>query len=517
MADSLLGLGGNGSNAVTPRFQPSQIAPLQRSETASEIQVVYQHRFTLVDDAETSYQPVCQEKRVVTQKLVPKVGVMLVGLTGNNGSTFVAGILANKHKVSWETRTGTKSPNFFGSFSQSATARVGFKRDEKTGAFSDLNKPISEILPMARPVDFVMGGWDMSGVNMYQACKRAQVLEPTLLDQLKPELERIIPLPAALNPDFIAGNQTDRVDNVLSGTDRELIEQLRSDIRAMKTLVDKVVVLWTANTEKCLKPEIETVEDLQERIREGKALPASVLYCVAAIEEQVLFINGSPQNTFHPAVIEYARQHGSLLAGSDFKSGQTRFKTVMGDFLIGSGIRISACASYNHLGNNDGRNLQDPMCFDSKKNSKSGVLNDAIRSNAILYPEGKDHIDHEVVIKYVPAVGDSKRALDEYTSDIFMNGRNTISSYNVCEDSLLAAPIMIDLVVLGELLSRIKVDGNSLGPLLSYLSFFLKAPDTNQPNYVVNSFTRQRQILTSLLMVAAGIIPDDGTLLFAHF
>lgn len=490
---------------------------MHRVETENEIQVVYQHRFTLFDDAETNFKPTCQEKRIVTQKQVPKVGVMLVGLGGNNGSTFVAGVLANRHKVSWESRTGTQSANFFGSFSQSATARVGFKVDEKTGTFSDVYKPINEILPMARPVDFVMGGWDMSKVNMYQACRRAQVLEPALLEQLKPELEQMVPLPAALNCDFIAENQSDRIDNILSGTNQELLEKLRADIQDMKGHVDKVVVLWTANTEKCMNPEIETVEDLQGLLRDNRPLPASVLYCVAAIEEKVLFINGSPQNTFHPAIVEYARQQGSLLAGSDFKSGQTRFKTVMGDFLIGSGIRLTACASYNHLGNNDGKNLKEPMCFESKRTSKSGVLEDAKRANSILYPKGNDHIDHEVVIKYIRSVGDSKRALDEYTSDIFMNGRSTIECYNVCEDSLLAAPIMIDLVVLGELLSRMEVDGKSLGPLLSHLSFFFKAPATNQPHYVVNSFMRQREILTSLLKVAAGILPDDGTLLFGRF
>jgi myo-inositol-1-phosphate synthase len=118
-----------------------------------------------------------------------------------------------------------------------------------------------------------------------------------------------------------------------------------------------------------------------------------------------------------------------------------------------------------------------------------------------------------VVIKYVPFVGDSKRALDEYSSEIFMGGINTISTYNICEDSLLATPIMIDMVVLGELFTRMKIDGNKLGPVLSYLSFFFKAPITNHNEYIVNSFTRQRQTLVNFLKAAAGMSPDDGTLL----
>ena len=146
------------------------------------------------------------------------------------------------------------------------------------------------------------------------------------------------------------------------------------------------------------------------------------------------------------------------MAGSDFKSGQTRYKTVMSDFLIGAGLRLSSVVSYNHLGNNDGKNLSEDKCFQSKKISKGGVLDDAIKGNKILYPDGKNTIDHEVVIKYVPFVGDSKRALDEYSSEIFMGGVNTICSYNICEDSLLAVPIMIDMIVLGELMTRIKIN-----------------------------------------------------------
>lgn len=176
----------------------------------------------------------------------------------------------------------------------------------------------------------------------------------------------------------------------------------------------------------------------------------------------------------------------------------------MSDYLIGSGLRLAAVVSYNHLGNNDGKNLSEDKCFQSKKISKGGVLDDAIKSNTILYPEGEDKIDHEVVIKYVPFVGDSKRALDEYTSQIFMGGLNTISSYNVCEDSLLATPLMIDMIVLGELFTRMQINGESLGPVLSYLSFFFKAPITNHEEYVINSFSRQRESLVNLLKVAAG-------------
>lgn len=477
----------------------------------------YEQSVPIFDETEQKQTIKKINHKIVTQSKVPKIGVMLVGLGGNNGSTFVAGILANKKQVSWETKRGIEHPNFHGSFTQSATAHVGYKHDEATNNLQDVYKPIKDIMPMANPIDFEISGWDINDVNMFDACKRAKVLEPTLVNALKDDLEKIKPLQSILNQEYIAANQSDRVNNVFQGTNEECIQKIRKDIQDMKARTDKVVVLWTANTEMYMLPELTTIDDLKSKISRNASLPSSVAFAVACIEEQVLYLNGSPQNTFHPGVVAYAKEKGSFIAGSDFKSGQTRFKTIMSDYLIGSGIRLSSVVSYNHLGNNDGKNLQEDKCFQSKKISKGGVLDDAIKSNKILYPEGDDHIDHEVVIKYVPFVQDSKRALDEYSSKIFMNGINTISSYNICEDSLLATPLMIDMIVLGELMTRMTINDETMGPVLSYLSFFFKAPITNHDEYVVNSFSRQRESLVNFLKVAAGYQPDDGTLLAFKF
>lgn len=481
------------------------------------IESKFSERYTLFSNEEKTFKNVHKEHVITTEKNVPKLGVLVVGLGGNNGSTMVAGLLANKKKLEWETRNGTQKANFYGSFTQCSTAHVGFTFNEQTNQLEDVHQPIRELLPMVDPVDIIVHGWDISGKNIYEACKRAHVLEPTLIEQLKEELQAITPLPATLNPEYIAGNQADRADNVFTGTNLEIIEKLRTDIRNMKEKTDKVILLWCANTEQYLLPEINTMADLHDRISRNQQVPSSVLYCVAAIEEQILYLNGSPQNTFHPAIVQYAEEKGGLLAGSDFKSGQTRFKTIMSDYLIGAGLRLASVVSYNHLGNNDGKNLSEDKCFQSKKISKGGVLDDAIKSNKILYPDDNNHIDHEVVIKYVPFVGDSKRALDEYSSQIFMGGTNTISTYNICEDSLLAVPLMIDMIVLGELFTRMRIDDQKMGPVLSYLSFFFKAPITNHSEYVVNSFSRQRQTLVNLLKAAAGINPDDQTLLSFKF
>jgi len=345
-------------------IKPSSSLPgIERKQSEHHIEVTYQNRFALYDEAQNVSRPVVQEKTIRTDTRVPKLGVMLVGLGGNNGSTFTAGILANRKNLSWATKQGESTANFFGSFTQMATTHVGFKFNEEDGTLTDVFKPIKELLPMARPIDFDVTGWDISSANLYESVKRAHVLEPTLIEQLKSDLENIVPLKAVLNPDFIAANQADRCDNVRLGTNEELIEALREDIRAVKARNDKVILLWTANTEMYLLPEINALDDLEDRIKNNVPLPASVLYCIAAIKEGIVYLNGSPQNTFHPAVVQMAAKHNALLAGNDFKSGQTRFKTVMSDFLIGSGLRLASVVSYNHLGNNDGKNLSEDKCF----------------------------------------------------------------------------------------------------------------------------------------------------------
>lgn len=309
----------------------TQVQPQGNASTIDDmITSSYTERYTLFEDQK--FKNLTKEHKIETESVVPKLGLMIVGLGGNNGSTLTAGLLANKHNVHWETKKGMNKPNFYGSFTQAATTHCGYKFDEKSGHLEDVHLPIKDILPMANPIDFVVSGWDISALNLYDSCKRAQVMEPDLVNKLEPYLKDITPLPAAFNGDYIAANQSDRVNNIMKGNNAEKITQIREDIRYMKNKCDKVIVLWSANTEMFLKPEIKTIDELKTRITEDQDLPASVLYCVAAIEEKILYLNGSPQNTFHPAIVEYAKQNGAFIAGSDFKSGQTRFKTMMSDF-----------------------------------------------------------------------------------------------------------------------------------------------------------------------------------------
>lgn len=156
-----------------------------------------------------------------------------------------------------------------------------------------------------------------------------------------------------------------------------------------------------------------------------------------------------------PGAIELVEKLGAFIGGDDFNSGQTKMKSALVDFLINAGIKLMSIASYNHLGNNDGKNLSSYKQFRSKEISKSTVVDDMVEANTLLYKEG-EHPDHTVVIKYMPAVGDNKRALDEYHAEIFMGGHQMISIFNVCEESLLASPLIIGLVLVAEMMTRIQ-------------------------------------------------------------
>ncbi|CAF3451894.1 unnamed protein product, partial [Rotaria socialis] len=262
------------------------------------------------------------------------------------------------------------------------------------------------------------------------------------------------------------------------------LEHIRNDIRTFKknNNLDKVIVLWTANTERYVDVRQglnQTSDEILQSIaaNDDEISPSNIFAC-AAILEGCPYINGSPQNTLVPGIIELASKHNVFIGGDDFKSGQTKLKSVLADFLVSAGLKIESIVSYNHLGNNDGKNLSAPQQFRSKEISKSNVVDDMVGANHLLYNKKKnEHPDHVVVIKYVPFVKDSKRAMDEYISSIFMNGLNTIAIHNTCEDSLLASPLIIDLVILTELLTRITYKTNdseqyqSFEPVLSILSY----------------------------------------------
>ncbi|MEW5299695.1 MAG: hypothetical protein WDW38_004251 [Sanguina aurantia] len=466
-------------------------------------------------DGAWTVKPISEVYEFRTERRVPKLGVLLVGWGGNNGTTLTASILANKKGITWMTKDGVRKPNYWGSLTQASTVRVGNYEGE------EVYTPFKALLPMVEPNDIVLGGWDISGLNMAEAMERAKVLDWGLQEQLAPYMRELVPMPGLYNPDFIAANQEDRADNIIGGTPTEQLAVLRQQMRDFKARsgVDSVVVLWTANTERYSEVVTglnDTAENLLAAVARGeKEISPSTLYAIACIQEGIPFINGSPQNTFVPGAIELAVSANCLIAGDDFKSGQTKLKSVLVDYLVGAGIKPVSIVSYNHLGNNDGMNLSAPQTFRSKEISKSNVVDDMVSSNSLLYAPG-EHPDHCIVIKYVPYVGDSKRAMDEYTSEIFMGGRNTLVIHNTCEDSLLAAPLILDLVLLAELLTRItlKKDGeadfHNFHPIAVLLSYLTKAPLVPQGTPIVNALSKQRAMLENVFRACVGLKPENN-------
>ncbi|KAF8525788.1 hypothetical protein BU17DRAFT_40963 [Hysterangium stoloniferum] len=490
-------------------------------------------------DGQITVVPTVQSFEFRTTRKVQKTGLMMVGIGGNNGSTLCATILANRHNITWHTKSGIQIPNYIGSLLRASTIRIG--SDPSTG--KDVHVPISDVLPMVHPNDLVIGGWDISGVSMDQAMARAQVLDWDLQRQVAPMMALLgKPLPSIYYPSFIAANQEARADNLIPGTDKLAhLEKIRADIRSFKAEneLDRVIVFWTANTERysdILAGVNDTADNLLAAIKSSHdEVSPSTIFAIAAILENAPFINGAPQNTFVPGVIELAEKKRSFIGGDDLKSGQTKLKSVLAEFLVNAGIKPLSIASYNHLGNNDGHNLSAEAQFKSKEISKSSVVDDMVESNRLLFkaPEpsttvshkpGKadkgEHPDHIIVIKYVPAVGDSKRALDEYYSEILMGGRSTINIFNECEDSLLATPLILDLTVLAELLTRIQYrDGKNaqefqpLYSVLSLLSYMLKAPLVKPGTDVVNSLSKQRNGLEQFLKACIGLEAHGDILL----
>ena len=481
----------------------------------SEIYSTYTYETSKVVSNEKGITIVPYSKKIEfkTDTKIPKLGVMIIGWGGNNGTTVTNGILANKLSLKWETKRGEVKANYHGSLTQSSTTYLG--QDENGNTYV---APFKSLVPMVEPNDIVVTGWDISKLNIYEATKRAKVLEPTMYMQMKEELEKMVPLPAVFDLSFVAPNQETRADNVIEGNKEKQLETVRQNIRDFKknNNLDKVIVLWNGNTERFCEvdPKIHgTADSLLLGIKNNeKEISPSTIYCIASILEHCPYINGSPQNTFVPGVIELAEREGVILMGDDMKTGQTKLKSVMADFLINSGLKITAVASYNHLGNNDGLNLDYYKCFRSKEITKASVIDDMVGNNPILYPS-QEHPDHLVVIKYVPSVGDSKRALDEYDSSIFCGGENIISIHNTCEDSLLAAPLIIDMIILMEAFSRIMVKDEKMDKfkhmacIHSVLSFLFKAPRTPNNSPVINSLFQQRACLENTLRACRGLQP----------
>jgi myo-inositol-1-phosphate synthase len=384
-----------------------------------------------------------------------KLGVLLVGL-GAVSTTFIAGVQA--------VRKGIAAP--IGSLTQMGTVRLGKRTDNRTPLVKDF-------VPLANLDDLVFGGWDIFEDNCYESAKHAGVLEPVLLDQLKPELEAIKPWKAVFDQQYVK-----RLDgpNVKKGKNkRDLAEQLREDIRAFKrdNGLDRMVMIWCGSTEIFMTEAAthQSIESFEKALESNDfSIPSSMVYAYAALKEGVPYANGAPNLTADiPAMMSLAQQQQLPVAGKDFKTGQTLLKTVIAPGLKARLLGINGWYSTNILGNRDGEVLDDPESFKTKEESKKSVLDYILQPD--LYPQLYKDLCHVVRINYYPPRGDNKEGWDNIDLFGWLGYPMQLKINFLCRDSILAAPIVLDLILFLDLARRA-----GWGGIQEWLSFFFKSP-----------------------------------------
>ncbi|HRG13724.1 MAG: inositol-3-phosphate synthase [Parabacteroides sp.] len=386
-----------------------------------------------------------------------KLGVLVVGVGGAVSTTFIVGTLA--------VRKGLATP--IGSITQLATMRLG-KRNEN-------NFPkIKDIVPLATLDDIVFGGWDIFPEDVYAAAKHAEVLTDKDLEGVKDELVAIKPMKAAFDQNFVKRLNGTHVKE--ASTRWELMEQVREDIRNFKAQnnCDRVVVIWAASTEIYLPlaDEHQTLEGFRKAMKENNVeqIAPSMCYAYAAIAEGAPFIMGAPNLCVDmPAMWEFSKEMNVPICGKDFKTGQTMLKTVLAPMLKTRMLGLDGWFSTNILGNRDGEVLDDPDSFKTKEVSKLSVIDTILQPE--LYPELYKNIYHKVRINYYPPRKDNKEGWDNIDLVGWMGYPMQLKVDFLCRDSILAAPLCLDLVLFADLALRCNFSG-----IQSWLSFYFKSP-----------------------------------------
>lgn len=384
-----------------------------------------------------------------------RLGVLLVGL-GAVSTTFIAGV----HAV----RKGLAPP--IGSLTQMGTIRLG-KRTEGRAPL------IRDFVPLADLNDLVFAGWDIFEDDCYAAARTAGVLDADLLEKIRPEMEAVKPWPAVFDRRYVK-----RLDgtNVKRGSSkRDLAEQVRADIRRFiqEERLDRVVMIWCGSTE-IFMTESEAHEDLAafERALETNdvSIPSSMVYAYAALKEGIPFGNAAPNLTTDiPALLDLAADNQVPVAGKDLKTGQTLMKTIIAPGLKARLLGLNGWYSTNILGNRDGEVLDDPESFKTKEESKKSVLDYILQPH--LYPDLYGDVCHVVRINYYPPRGDNKEGWDNIDLFGWLGYPMQLKINFLCRDSILAAPIVLDLVLLLDLAKRAGWSG-----IQEWLSFYFKSP-----------------------------------------
>jgi myo-inositol-1-phosphate synthase len=384
-----------------------------------------------------------------------RLGIITPGL-GAVATTFMAGVES--------IRRGRSKP--IGSLTQMATIRLGKRTDKRAPLIKDF-------VPLAKLEDIVFGAWDPIPDDALTAAKKAGVLEDKDIEPIADFLKSIKPMPAVFDNHYVT-----RIHgtNVKKGkTKRDLAEQLRQDMRDFKSKnkCDRLVIVWCASTEIYIKagPQHATIEQFEKAMdKNDEAIAPSMLYAYAAIMEGIPFCNGAPNLCVDtPALLKLAQDKGVPISGKDFKTGQTWMKTVVAPGLKARMLGLAGWYSTNILGNRDGEVLDDPQSFKTKEESKLSVLHTILQPD--LYPDLYKDFTHVVRINYYPPRGDNKEGWDNIDIVGWMNYPMQIKINFLCRDSILAAPIVLDLALFSDFAHRAGMKG-----IQEWLSFYYKSP-----------------------------------------
>ncbi|MDE3252174.1 MAG: inositol-3-phosphate synthase [Bacteroidota bacterium] len=386
-----------------------------------------------------------------------KLGILIPGL-GAVATTMIAGVIA--------VNKGLSQP--IGSLTQMGSIRLG-KRTENRYPL------IREFVPLADLDQIAFGGWDIYTDNVFEAATHAKVLDAGLLHAIKPELEAIVPMKAVFDKSYVKNLDGKNVKK--ADTKYELAQAVMEDIQNFKEAHDcnRVVIVWCGSTEKYIEESAvhESIESFEEGLRNNDpAISPSMIYAYAALKLGVPFANGAPNLTCDiPAMIQLAKETETPIGGKDFKTGQTLMKTILAPGLSARALGIRGWFSTNILGNRDGLVLDDPDNFKTKEVSKLSVLDDILRPdiNPALYGD----LYHKVRINYYPPHGDNKESWDNIDIFGWLGYAMQIKINFLCRDSILAAPVVLDLALFMDLAKRANMTG-----IQEWLSFYFKSPQT---------------------------------------
>jgi len=393
--------------------------------------------------------------KITIENPAGKLGVLLPGL-GAVATTFIAGVMA--------IRKGIARP--IGSLTQMGTIRLGKRTDKRIPMIKDF-------IELADLNDLVFGGWDIFTDDVYKSALNAGVLNKELLDQVKEDIEPITPWKAVFYQNYVRKLHGEHVKK--ADTKYDYAQMLIEDIQKFKEEqnLDRLVTIWCASTEIFMKrdPVHATFESFEKAMKENHpAIAPSMIYAYASIAAGVPFANGAPNLTVDiPAMVEFSREKGVPIAGKDFKTGQTLMKTIIAPGLKARLIGLNGWFSTNILGNRDGEVLDDPESFKTKEESKLGVLEYILQPE--VYPDLYKNLYHKVRINYYPPRGDNKEGWDNIDIFGWLGYSMQIKIDFLCRDSILAAPLVLDLALFLDLAQRCGMKG-----IQEWLSFYFKSP-----------------------------------------